>query len=140
MKRNRIFITILIISLVLNIVFISLTIYKRNNTIGLSHVWDLATNNATFLYQQYDERGLIEAYDAAIGEMGTIFNVISDIDYGDNLTEFQKGELSYFYMNLITIPDVMKQHITEIRNIVKRLGEEDYDAFIKMKELRDKIE
>lgn len=105
-------------------------------------VWNLATNNAVFLYQQYDEINIPEAYYYAIGEVGTIFNSISFINYGGNgkLTDNQKEEFSGFYTMLIDKEEFMKEHIIEVRKIVDLLQAEDDDAFIKMKELRESME
>lgn len=141
MKKNKILISILVLSLIINVVIVSLSIYERNRTTELRKVWNLATNNAVFLYQQYNEMNIPEAYHYAIGEVGTIFNSISFINYGGNgtLTDNQKEEISGFYKMLIDKEEFMKEHIIEVREIVELLQAEDEDAFIKMKELRESM-
>lgn len=142
MKKNKILISILVLSLIINVVIVSLNVYERNRTTELRKVWNLATNNAAFLYQQYDEMNILEAYNYAIGEVGTIFNSISFINYGGNgkLTDNQKEEISGFYRMLIDKEEFMKEHIIEVREIMELLQAEEDDAFIKMKVLRESIE
>ena len=141
MKKNKILISILILSLVINVAFFSLSIYERNHTTELRKVWNLAINNALFLYQQYDEVNNPESYHYAIGEFGTIFNSISFINYGDNgrLTDHQKEAFSGFYLMLIDNEEFMKEHIAEVREIVELLQAEKDDAFTKMKVLCESI-
>ncbi len=141
MRKNKILISILVLSLIINVAIVSLSIYNRNRTTELRKVWDLAINNAVFLYQQYDEMDIPKAYNYAIGEVGTIFNSISFINYGENgeLTEKQKEEISGFYRMLIDNEEFMKEHIAEVREIVELLQAEEDKAFIKMKELCESI-
>jgi len=142
MKTNKILILILVLSLIINVVIVSLCVYERNCTTELRKVWNLATNNAVFLYQQYNEMNNPEAYNYAFGEVGTIINSISFVNYGGNgkLTDNQKEEISGFYLMLIDKEEFMKEHIIEIREIVELLQAEENDAFIKMKVLRESIE
>ncbi len=142
MKRNKMVIIILVISLIAIIAAVSLIVYERNNATKIRKVWNLATNNALFLYQQYEDENVTEAYSLALGEMGTIVNTISYLNYGgkSKLTEAQLAELSSFYLNLEGKQEFMKLHIPKIIEIVKLLQCEDDDAFMKMKVLRDSIE
>jgi hypothetical protein len=142
MKKNKILISIIALSLIVNIAFVSLSIYEKNSVSELRKVWTLATNNAIFLYQQYDEMNIPEAYDYAYGEVGTIFNSINYINYGGNgeLTDNQKEEISGFYQLLVIKEEFMKNHLFEIIEIVELLQEENEDAFIRMKALRESVE
>ncbi|MDF2906511.1 MAG: hypothetical protein K0R34_1832 [Herbinix sp.] len=142
MKKNKILISIIALSLIVNIAFVSLSIYEKNSVSELRKVWTLATNNAIFLYQQYDEMNIPEAYDYAYGEFGTIFNSIKYINYGGNgeLTDNQKEEISGFYQLLVIKEEFMKNHLFEIIEIVELLQEENEDAFIRMKALRESAE
>ena len=137
MKKKKLYIILLIVSLVLNIILGSLFIYQSNSASKYSKIWDMATNNANFLYQQYDERNIVEAYDYAIGEIGTMGNVITFLDYGD---EDDIIEFATFYYNLVKEPEAMKQHISDVREIINLTQDEDVDAFLKMKDLRESIE
>ena len=141
MKKNKILISILVLSLIINVAIVSFSIYERNRTTELSKVWNLAINNAEFLYQQYDEMDFPEAYKYAIGEIGTIFNSISFINYGENgkLTDNQKEEFCGFYLMLIDNEAFMKEHISEVREIIELLQSQEDDAFIKMKALCESI-
>ncbi|WFR59828.1 hypothetical protein QA584_12310 [Anaerocolumna sp. AGMB13025] len=141
MKKNKILISILVLSLIINVAIVSFSIYERNRTTELSKVWNLAINNAEFLYQQYDEMDFPEAYTYAIGEIGTIFNSISFINYGENgkLTDNQKEEFCGFYLMLIDNEAFMKEHISEVREIIELLQAQEDDAFIKMKALCESI-
>ena len=142
MKRNKLLIIILLFSLLLNFALLYININNYNSSKDVKKVWDLSTSNAIFLYKQYDEMNIYEAYDFASGEISTIINVISFINYGGqkNLSNFQLGELGMFYKNLINYSDNMKQHISEIINIVQLLKDEDVNAFIEIKELRETVE
>lgn len=135
LKSRMILIVLLIVSLLFNIV---LLIKDRNETNDIRKVWNLSVKNASFLYQQYEDMNVTEAYDFAAGEIAAINNTITFIDYGgrQGLTDSQKGELSSFYQNLIYRSDLMKLHISEIRQIIELLQQEDNDAFLKMQELR----
>jgi hypothetical protein len=142
MRRN-IIINFLIVLLVLsNLTFIGLYVYERSNNSKLNNVWKMATNNAVFLYKQYDDLNIPESYDFAVGEIGTICNLISYINFGGNknLTETQTAELGAFYQNLQYKEIYMKEHITEVIEIVQLLQVEDIDAFNKMIELREKLD
>jgi len=141
MKRTVVLIIIIAVLLISNIASVSVLIHEGNKTNEVRNVWDLGTNNAIFLYQQYDEKNLEEGYDFAIGEMGTIFNTIGFIDYGGKgkLTDAQKAELSGFYTNLVYEKEFMKEHISEVRDIINLIQAEDKAAFIKMNELRESI-
>ena len=142
MKRNKLLIIILLFSLLLNFALLYININNYNSSKDVKKVWDLSTSNAIFLCKQYDEMNIYEAYDFASGEISTIINVISFINYGGqkNLSNFQLGELGMFYKNLINYSDNMKQHISEIINIVQLLKDEDVNAFIEIKELRETVE
>lgn len=142
LNRNRLLIIILIFSLLLNSILLYIIIDNRHSSKEVKKVWNLATSNALFLYKQYDEMNIPEAYNFASGEISTIINVISYINYGgqNSLSNFQSGELGKFYQNLFYHPDIMKNHISEINFIIQLLQDEDINAFIKMKELREIVE
>lgn len=142
LKKNKLLIIILVFSLLLNFTLLYINIKNFNSSKEVKKVWNQTTSNALFLYKQYDEMNIYEAYDFASGEISTIINVISYINYGgqNSLSNFQLSELSMFYQNLIYHSDIMKQHISEIINIVQMLQDEDVNAFIKIKELRETVE
>ena len=141
MKKNKILISTIILSILLNIALIILLHYERNNPAQLRKVWALATDNANFLYQQYDEMNYSGAYDYALGDVGAIINLIDFINYGGNgkLSESQKEELAFFYGALYDNKEFMKKHMTEVRDIFKLLQSEEEAAFIKIKVLNRQI-
>jgi hypothetical protein len=141
MKKNKILISIIILSILLNITLISLLLYEKNNPAELRKAWALATNNANFLYEQYDETNDSRAYNYALGDVGTIVNLIDFINYGGNgkLSEYQKIEFGTLYVKLQENKEFIKEHMTEVREIFKLLQSEEEDAFIKMKHLNKQI-
>ncbi|MDF2843769.1 MAG: hypothetical protein K0R00_2195 [Herbinix sp.] len=134
MKKNKILISIIILSILLNIALISLLLYEKNNPAELRKAWAQATDNANFLYQQYDETKDPRAYDYALGDVGTIVNLIDFINYGGNgkLSDYQKIEFSAFYVKLQENKEFINEHMTEVIEIFKSLQLEEEDAFIKM--------
>lgn len=132
MNRRKFYIVIMILSLLLNVILLSIYIIDKNSDTKVRQIWDLGLKNAIFDLEQYEENNLQEGYNYAIADLGTMANTIT------YLNDIDEREVAYFwvlYQNIILKPEITKQYIRDIRNILELLKEDNDNAFTEIQKL-----
>lgn len=134
MNKRKFYITIMILSLLLNVILLSICIIERNSDAKVRRIWDLGLKNAIFDLEQYDENNLQESYNYAIADLGTMANTIA---YINNIDENEVAYFGALFQNIVSKPEIMKLYISDIRNILELLKENNDKAFTKIQELNE---